>query len=83
MYYNLLDLKNLFHQPCECITTQGIQDGIILKFATSYLKIYDNKKNNSYHIEGYRYTCNTPVFIDDVPYNQIRQYAGLVMSCKL
>lgn len=76
MHQDMSSLADLFHIPCECIQTRGIQDGVILKFATFYLKIYDSSGKDSYTVEGYHYKNNSVLFKDCVPYNRMRQYAS-------
>lgn len=70
------NLADLFREPCECIQTSGTQQGIILKFHTFYLKIYDSDKEDSYIVEGYRYGYDSAIFTDIVPTNKMRNYAS-------
>lgn len=69
-------IKDLFPLPCEYIETTGVSDGAIFKFKTFYLKIYDDEKNNNcYRIEGYRYNEPKIVFHTVIPIHQIRSFA--------
>lgn len=70
------ELYKLFPLPCESIETTGEGDGIILKFNTFYLKIYDGQMDE-YIIKGYRYNTQIPVFEDVVKYVDIRRYASM------
>lgn len=70
------NLAELFNKPCECIQTRGTQQGIILKFTTFYLKIYDSDEEDSYIVEGYKYGINSAIFTDIVPTNKMRSYAA-------
>lgn len=69
-------LAKLFKQPCTCFQTSGTQEGTILKFATFYLKIYDDEDNNSYNVQGYRYNSPVRIIDDHVPVNKMREYAA-------
>lgn len=70
----------LLNRPCECIGTRGTQEGIILKFSTFYLKIYDDKCENSYIVKGYRYNTTNPMFTDSVKESDMREYATRVLN---
>lgn len=70
------ELYNYFPLPCVTVHTTGMQLGIILKFRTFYLKIYDaDNVQNSYIVEGWRYRDPRRVFEDVVSVNRIREYA--------
>lgn len=70
------ELPNYFPLPCTAINTTGMQLGIILKFRTFYLKIYDSDKvQNSYIVEGWLYNNPRRVFEDVISVNRIREYA--------
>ena len=69
-------LANYFpFPPWQVITTRGTQEGVILKFHTYYLKIYDDDVEDSYIVESYRYGCNEAIGTDKVPANRMREYA--------
>jgi hypothetical protein len=71
------ELASYFPLPCKRIDTSGLQKGIILKFKTFYLKIYDTEKvESTYTIAGYLYKFQNPVFVDYVKVNDIRRYAS-------
>lgn len=75
------NLHELFPLPCEQFRTDGIGDGVILKFKTFYLKIYDdNKDAYAYTIKGYLYNSPNPTIVDLVPYNKMREYASKFRS---
>lgn len=70
-------LKDYFPLPCECIRTTGIGDGIILKFNTFYLKIYNSEKcPGHYDIEGYLYDNSVRVYLAIVPEVQMKSFAS-------
>ena len=70
-------IQSLFPMPCRMTTTTGTEEGIILKFRSFYLKIYnaDNGKAD-YLIQGYRYDCDIPVFEDYVNRSDMRSYCS-------
>lgn len=70
------NLAELFRQPCTSFRTTGTQEGVILKFHSFYLKIYDDDCEDRYIVEGYRYFHNFPSFCDKVPVSQMRSYAA-------
>jgi len=70
-------LANYFpYPPWKVVETRGTREGLILKFRTFYLKIYDSKEENSYTVEMYRYGWNQPFQIDKVDSNKFREYAA-------
>lgn len=73
---NKNELYKLFPLPCESIETTGEGDGIILKFKTFYLKIYDGKMDE-YIVKGYRYNTQIPVFEDIIKSINMRRYASM------
>lgn len=75
MYMDKSNLVELFKQPCEKIQTTGTQEGIILKFQSFYLKIYDDH-DESYIVQGYRYNASVPMFVDKVSAKEFRRYAA-------
>lgn len=70
------NLVELFNQPCTCVQTRGTQEGIILKFHSFYLKIYDDTSEDLYIVTGYRYGNDTPIFCDRVHSYEMRDYAS-------
>ena len=71
-------IQSLFPMHSTAIhTTGGICDGLILKFKSFYLKIYDADGDNPrYLIQGYRYGEDDPVFEDYVNRSDMRKYAN-------
>jgi len=69
------ELYTLFPLPSTSISTAGMQDGIILKFKTFYLKIYDSVEV-TYRIQGFRYHEQIPVFEKNVKVHQMREFAN-------
>lgn len=78
MVNDKINLGELFPMPSEAIRTNGTQDGVILKFTSFYLKIYDALSKDAYIVEGYYYNNPTPIFNDQVPQKDMRQYARTV-----
>lgn len=70
------ELYHLFPLPCISFPTQGIQDGVLIRFKTFYLKIYDGKED-SYIVQGFRYKEWNPVFEQNLRTYQIREFAAL------
>lgn len=64
----------MFPLPSLVTETRGIGDGLVLKFKTFYLKIYDDK-DDTYIVQGFLYNRVNPVIIDRVKTNQFRRYA--------
>lgn len=73
-------LPELFPLPCQSFMTQGLQKGMVLKFRTFYLKIYDDPNSSAYIVQGYRYDKQNPVIIDKVPWTTMRRYAKQFIS---
>ena len=70
------EISSYFKYPHETIRTRGTQEGLILKFDSFYLKIYNDKVENSYIIEGYNYGDSSMIFLDRVHENRMREYAS-------
>jgi len=68
-------LHEIFPLPSQNIPTRGCQDGVIIKFQTFYLKIYDASREDKYIVQGYRYNQQLPVFETEVPSNQMKEFA--------
>jgi hypothetical protein len=71
------EIHKLFPLPSIQIRTRGIESGIILKFQTFYLKIYDKgSSKSSYIIQGYRYFEMDPIFNKEIQYFELRDFAN-------
>ena len=71
------DISKLF--PLTALAsfrTDGVQDGIVVKFKTFYLKIYDDDHDYVYNVKGYRYMNPIPVFEVDVPVTKFNKFAS-------
>ena len=68
-------LSSYFPYPCEIIPTTGIGGGVIVKFETFYLKIYNDINENHYIIEEYQYGNESPININSIHINKMREYA--------
>ena len=70
-------IQSLFPMPSRMFTTTGMTEGLILKFRSFYLKIYDADNGKSdYMIQGYRYDKDHPVFEDYVNRSDMRKYCA-------
>jgi hypothetical protein len=67
-------IEQMFPLPCYSFLTRGLGDGIIFKFKTFYLKIYD--EDISYDIKGYRYNEGTPIFETTVKENLLTDFCS-------
>lgn len=76
MITNKEELHKLFPLKCTTILTDGVQAGVVLKFKTFYLKIYDDKKEDSYTIHGFRYHEQNPVFVENIRSWRMRDFAS-------
>lgn len=75
-FINKDNIVNYFpYPPLQVIETRGNREGLILKFNTYYLKIY-NDCNCNYIIEKYVYNYNRAISIDKVPVSKIREYVS-------
>ena len=70
------DLHKLFPIQSKSFQTDGFQDGVVIRFKTFYLKIYDDKFTYAYHVQGYRYNEQHPVFEECVPVSKFRKFAS-------
>ena len=69
-------LASYFPCSCQVVPTRGTREGLILKFETFYLKIYNDNSENYYIIEEYQYGIELPLNINRVHINQMREYAS-------
>ena len=69
------DLHKLFELRPIQIRTRGTEAGIILRFRTFYLKIYDAEVEQSYAVFGFRYHEKNPVFKEIVPASKFGDFA--------
>lgn len=69
-------VQSMFPLPSLLIETRGSQEGIILKFKTFYLKLYDGLKEDTYTVKGFRYHAQNPVFEADVRTAMMRKFAA-------
>lgn len=70
------DLHKLFPLHPKSFTTDGFQDGVVIRFQTFYLKIYDDKFQYAYNVQGYRYNENHPVFEKAVKVSDFKKFAS-------
>ena len=56
--------------------TTGTQEGLIIRFHTFYLKIYDDGQEGSYIVQGFRYSEKNPIFVEKVPFSGMRRFAS-------
>lgn len=78
MYFHIKqDKENLskyFPLKCKCEKTTGIGNGVILKFNSFYLKIYES--NGGYIVQGYRYNSSNVRFRYDIPSKEFSSWAS-------
>ena len=70
------DLHKLFPLPSKSFQTDGIQDGVVIRFETFYLKIYDDRYKYAYDVKGYKYNETNPVFEETVSVSNFRNFAS-------
>lgn len=75
-YTQLDSIHELFPIPCESYETTGFADGVIIRFKTFYLKIYDDEHENAYIVYGYRFNETQPVFIYRVQWKDFKTFAN-------
>lgn len=68
-------LQDMFKLKPKLVEAAGYGEGKILKFQTFYLKIYPDRANGYYIVQGYQYYRQNPVIIDKVRISQMRKYA--------
>lgn len=73
--FTMDELHELFLLPCESVLTNGISYGVVLKFKTFYLKIYNDASSSGYIIQAYLYHKTNPVYIDKIEWTRFREYA--------
>ena len=76
---DLFMIGSLFPLECLSYPTRGMSDGIILRFKTFYLKIYQAEDNTlDYIIYGYSLEKDNPkeVFQHRVPSSKMKRYAS-------
>jgi hypothetical protein len=73
-------ISQYFKLDHDATGTTGIGNGVIIKFKTFYLKIYDDIRNNHYNVEGYEYSISIPVKKWEIPYNRLKKFARSIKS---
>ncbi len=77
--YNSIDhdeLYSCFRTPCVHISdTTGIGDGVIIRFAEFYIKIYDDPDDFAYKIYHYRYGNPNPFRFDHIKSQDLKKWA--------
>jgi hypothetical protein len=79
MMNDTTSLENLLRQlpiQGEIVPTTGIGFGVIVRFKTFYLKVYDEKRGSAYRVSGYLYDGNAKVWEYSIPYNQFDRLAS-------
>lgn len=71
-------IQSLFPMRSRMIrTTGGISDGVIFRFRSFYLKVYNTDSTlDEYTIQGFRYYSDNPVFEDCVKRSEMRKYCS-------
>lgn len=70
------DLHKFFPIPAVSFQTSGMQHGVVIRFKTFYLKIYDDESKYAYIVKGYRYGEINPVFEENVSVTKFRRFAS-------
>ena len=60
----------------KAVVPTGFDSGIILRFKTFYLKIYDDQKSSGYNVIGCLYDTITPKVTWEVPYNDLQEFGS-------
>jgi hypothetical protein len=69
------DISRHFKLKHTCIETAGIGDGVIIKFKTFYLKIYEDISGGIYDISKYMYNCSDPSKTWKIPHKHFKHFA--------
>lgn len=69
-------IHEVFPLPSLNIPTRGTNMGVILRFKTFYLKVYDDTGEDGFLIKGYRYRKQIPVFEYIVLTKDLRRFAA-------
>lgn len=69
------EISQYFTLDHEVVETTGFGNGLVIKFNTFYLKIYDDIRNSCHIIEGYLYDHSLPVKTWKVTYGKIKGFA--------
>ena len=70
------ELNKMFPLPSTIHSTAGTQQGVIIRFKTFYLKIYEAINHiDGYHVQGFRYYEENPVFDKEIPWRTFREFA--------
>ena len=70
------NLHEMFPLPSSTFLTQGNQLGVIIRFKTFYLKIYDHHTEDVYIVQGFRYHEQKHVFEEKVSWFRLREFAS-------
>ena len=73
-----VELVSQFPIIGQVLTMTGIGSGIVVKYRTFYLKIYDQPKDNCYSVTGYRYDSEEPVISYSVPVDLFGNFASQI-----
>ena len=71
---NIYELHNCFPIKCNLIPIDNVDEGVIIKFNTFYLKIYKNYKFDSYEVTGYLYNISKPKFKCYIKYHKFKEF---------
>ena len=71
------NIHDIFPLPSQNIPTRGTNMGVILRFKTFYLKIYDDTGEDAYLIKGFLYHRPNPLFEEIVLARDLRTFAAL------
>lgn len=69
------EILSYFKNVKGVMRTTGTGEGLIVKFATFYLKIYQGEHGSDYLVQHFKYNNNQAYRFDTVPANEMRLYA--------
>jgi hypothetical protein len=61
---------------CEIIPIAAIRLGIIVRFKTFYLKVYDERGSGTYSVIGYTHQARPPLINFSIPYDKMHEFTS-------
>lgn len=75
---DLMSIGDRFKIPCKTIATGNVEFGVVLRFKTFYLKIYNSGKENGFDVSGFRLWDPEPKFKFVIPYHQFQEFVDQI-----
>lgn len=70
------DYEKLFPIPyTEVVQTTGIAEGVIIKFKTFYIKLY-NEDCYTYELQAFRYNASIPIVDKTLDYQELKSFCA-------